>query len=105
MSTNRTTKIHCPRCAWAPGAHDRWECRPGCGTVWNTFETRGRCPGCAKRWLVTTCLACVVTSLHERWYHDEADDAWQDAESGELVETGAGADPATGPTPAPGGAS
>ena len=85
-----TTRIHCPRCAWAPSPHDRWECRPGCRTVWNTFETRGRCPGCAKRWLVTVCLACVVSSLHEHWYHDEGSDAdrWSDAEEQELVEVG-----------------
>ena len=71
-------KIYCPGCAWAPGRHDEWECRPGCGTVWNTFETRGRCPGCQKRWLVTVCLACFVSSLHEAWYHEEDEDcaAW-----------------------------
>jgi hypothetical protein len=75
------TRIYCPRCEWAPGPHDRWMCAPGCRTVWNTFETRGRCPGCAKRWLVTQCLTCLVASLHEDWYHDEApaaDDAWKD---------------------------
>jgi hypothetical protein len=85
-------KIFCPRCAWAPGPHDRWECRPGCRAVWNTFETHGRCPGCSKQWLVTVCLACNVGSLHEAWYHDEIDDSgtWEDAREHdeELVEVG-----------------
>ena len=86
------TKIYCPRCAWAPSPDDRWECRPGCHVVWNTFETRGRCPGCSKRWLVTVCLACFQASLHEHWYHDETTDAgvWSDATEQEeaLVEVG-----------------
>ena len=91
-------RIYCPKCEWAPGRHDEWECRPGCGTVWNTFETRGRCPGCSKRWLVTVCLACLVGSLHERWYHDEAGDAdaaWDAAQEHdeELVEVGGGLGP------------
>ena len=95
------TRIYCPRCAWAPSAEDRWECRPGCRTLWNTFETAARCPGCSKRWLVTVCLQCAQGSLHEHWYHDEATDAWQDAaaEDEALVETGGGSGgwPATAP--------
>ncbi len=89
------TKIHCPRCEWAPGPHDEWACTPGCGTIWNTFETRARCPGCRKQWTVTVCLACLVGSAHEDWYHDEETgrDAWRDAveHEEELVEVGAGA--------------
>ena len=90
------TRIYCPRCTWAPRSEDRWECRPGCRMLWNTFETGARCPGCSKQWRVTVCLACLVGSLHEEWYHDEATDAdaWSDAaaEEGELVEVGGGAD-------------
>ena len=87
-------KIHCPRCEWAPSAGDRWQCRPGCHTIWNTFETRARCPGCSKQWLVTACYACNTSSLHEDWYHDETPDT--QAHEGvkeherELVEVGAG---------------
>ena len=69
--------IYCPKCEWAPGPGDRWMCIPGCHTVWNTFETRARCPGCSKQWTVTQCLACLAASLHEDWYHDE----WTDADS------------------------
>ena len=66
------TRIYCPKCEWAPGPHDQWICVPGCLTVWNTFETRARCPGCSKQWRMTQCLVCLVRSLHEDWYHDEA---------------------------------
>jgi len=65
-------KIHCPLCAYRPHAGDRWICSPGCDTVWNTFDTRARCPGCSKQWRVTACPACDVTSPHNDWYHDEA---------------------------------
>ena len=65
------TRIFCPICSWAPAAHDRWQCRPGCYTIWNTFETHARCPGCQKQWKVTYCLACGIGSLHEEWYHDD----------------------------------
>jgi len=61
-------RLRCPRCRWRPRRHDRWICHPGCGFVWNTFETRGRCPGCAFQWAVTTCLACHETSPHLDWY-------------------------------------
>ena len=66
--------IYCPKCEYHPRAEDAWVCAPGCGTVWNTFETGGRCPGCAKRWTETCCPACLRWSPHEDWYHDEAGD-------------------------------
>ena len=62
-------EIYCPKCAWRPAPEDRWECFPGCGTAWNTFWTRGLCPGCAKQWRQTQCLACQQMSPHEHWYH------------------------------------
>ena len=40
----------------------------GCGTSWNTFLTRGRCPGCRHQWQWTSCLRCHGWSLHEDWY-------------------------------------
>lgn len=63
-------RIRCPRCAWRPQASDRWSCL--CGHVWNTFDTRGRCPGCGLQWLETQCLACHRYSAHEDWYEHEA---------------------------------
>lgn len=62
--------IHCPKCRWEPRASSRWECSPGCGRVWNTFETSGRCPGCGFVWRETQCLRCLRVSPHHDWYHD-----------------------------------
>lgn len=68
-------EIYCPKCAWRPGPEDRWECMPGCGAVWNTFWTRGLCPGCGMQWEVTQCLECQQVSPHKHWYHvPEADE-------------------------------
>ena len=72
-----TPRIRCPRCHWQPTGASRWCCDvgdtpepyfEGCRTVWNTFETRGRCPGCAHQWMWTTCHRCEQPSLHEHWY-------------------------------------
>jgi hypothetical protein len=69
--------IRCPLCQWHPNASSRWECADcghpeyffdGCGMVWNTFATRGLCPGCGHQWRWTTCLSCEGWSLHEEWY-------------------------------------
>src|SRR5438132_1271570 len=71
--------IRCPRCGWRPSASSRWSCDPvegpeppfqGCGTVWNTFSTRGRCPGCSHWWRWTSCLRCSEWSPHEDWYEN-----------------------------------
>ncbi|HEX8247592.1 MAG TPA: hypothetical protein VF599_05365 [Pyrinomonadaceae bacterium] len=83
---DRTTdfrRIRCPLCRWQPQASSRWCCSDaagyphffynGCGTVWNTFETRGRCPGCGHQWSWTDCLRCWGCSPHEDWYAGETD--------------------------------
>jgi len=71
------SRILCPLCRWQPNKSSRWYCfdspHPenffdGCGTHWNTFETRGLCPGCQHQWRWTTCLLCSGNSLHEDWY-------------------------------------
>lgn len=61
-------RIRCPKCRWEPRAEDCWSCEPGCGHVWNTFETRGCCPGCSKQWTETVCLRCLQWSRHDDWY-------------------------------------
>ena len=75
-------RIRCPHCRWQPERGSRWSCYPagapehflgGCGTSWNTFDTRGRCPGCSHQWRHTSCLACAKWSLHEDWYEREGD--------------------------------
>jgi hypothetical protein len=72
-------RIRCPLCAWRPDASSRWACVGfdgpesgflGCGTVWNTFATRGRCPGCAHQWRWTSCLMCGEWSPHVEWYEE-----------------------------------
>jgi hypothetical protein len=69
--------IRCPRCAWRPDASSRWRCAwvdtpepyfDSCGTVWNTFSTKGRCPGCHHQWQWTSCLRCSQWSPHSDWY-------------------------------------
>jgi hypothetical protein len=62
-------RIRCPRCSWEPARHDRWMCI--CLHIWNTFETRGVCPECGRRWANTQCLSCTQWSPHEDWYDDE----------------------------------
>jgi hypothetical protein len=71
------SRIRCPLCRWQPQRSDLWYCGDrghpeyffeGCGTMWNTFTTRGLCPGCRHQWRYTTCLRCKGWSLHEHWY-------------------------------------
>jgi hypothetical protein len=74
-------RIRCPLCAWRPGRSARWCCSrvdeperftEGCGTVWDTFSTGGRCPGCQHQWRWTMCLRCGGWSLHGEWYEEDA---------------------------------
>jgi hypothetical protein len=71
--------IRCPLCEWRPAPSSRWSCLwidtpepffEACGTDWNTFATRGRCPGCSHQWRWTSCLRCAGWSLHEDWYEE-----------------------------------
>lgn len=73
-------RIRCPHCSWQPGKSSRWFCGDcdypeyfygGCGTSWNTFETGGICPGCAHKWIWTSCLRCAKWSRHVDWYEKE----------------------------------
>lgn len=77
-----SARIRCPLCDWRPTPSSEWCCDgtftpespfPGCGTVWNTFETFGRCPGCGHQWQWTSCLRCGGWSLHEDWYVQDED--------------------------------
>jgi hypothetical protein len=70
-------RIRCPLCRWQPASSSVWCCLwfdtpepffEACGTIWNTFLTRGRCPGCSHQWRWTLCLQCAGWSLHEDWY-------------------------------------
>ena len=77
-------RICCPLCGWRPTASSLWVCDDcghpeyyfgGCGCVWNTFDTRGHCPGCGHRWRWTSCLYCGGWSPHEDWYATGPDDS------------------------------
>ena len=77
-------RVRCPLCGWRPAPTSLWVCADcghpeyfygGCGHVWNTFETRGICPGCGHRWRWTSCLYCAGWSLHEDWYAPAPDGA------------------------------
>jgi hypothetical protein len=81
VETPDFNRIRCPLCKWQPKASHRWFCAPcdhpeyfddGCGACWNTFSTRGRCPGCNHQWRWTACLNCAGWSLHDDWYENEA---------------------------------
>src|SRR6266550_7864627 len=74
-------RIRCPLCKWQPKPSHRWFCAPcdypeffadGCGACWNTFTTRGRCPGCRHQWRWTACLNCGGWSLHADWYENKS---------------------------------
>ena len=76
-SDENAGRIRCPFCEWTPGRGSKWYCSAcpepegflgGCGTMWNTFDTRGLCPGCRHQWRWTSCHACYKWSLHEDWY-------------------------------------
>jgi hypothetical protein len=80
---DRSSRIRCPHCDWRPQPSSHWYCAAcpvpegfflGCGTAWNTFETRGRCPGCQHQWQWTSCHACGEWSPHDDWYADDEDD-------------------------------
>ena len=66
--------VRCPACKWRPTRDDKWSCAPGCGEVWNTFATRGECPGCQRRWPRTQCMRCGEWSDHEAWYEEKKKD-------------------------------
>lgn len=70
-------RIRCPLCKWRPRASSRWFCADadapeffygGCGAMWNTFETGGKCPRCNHQWRWTSCLRCGGWSRHDDWY-------------------------------------
>src|SRR5258707_12233694 len=75
-------RIRCPLCHWQPQSSSLWCCLncghpeyfyEGCGTSWNTFTTKGLCPGCLHQWRYTACLQCAGWSLHDDWYSEGHD--------------------------------
>ena len=68
--------IRCPKCKWAPRAHDRWLCSK-CGHTWNTFDTGGVCPGCRYQIEPSTLKKAHATAIVEagRIMREETGDA------------------------------
>src|SRR4051812_50068418 len=69
-------RIRCPLCEWRPSPSSTWACYAEgtpeppfqwCGTSWNTFATRGRCPGCQHQWRGASGLGCGGRWLPEGW--------------------------------------
>ena len=80
---DRFSRIRCPLCQWHPKPSSVWACESygtpepyfgGCGTIWNTFATRGKCPGCSHQWRWTSCPHCDRWSPHDDWYDDGSRD-------------------------------
>ena len=76
-------RIRCPLCNWQPTSSSVWACQSfgtpepffgGCETIWNTFETKGVCPGCSHQWQWTSCHRCHGWSRHADWYEREPSD-------------------------------
>jgi predicted amidophosphoribosyltransferase len=55
--------------------------------LWNTFWTRGICPGCGYHWLKTQCPVCGELSPHEDWYHYPPSAEVEHTNESTLVET------------------
>lgn len=58
--------IECPQCEWSPDGGKHWGCT--CGHIWNTFDTKGKCPKCKTQWEDTRCPGCGSMSSHKTWY-------------------------------------
>ena len=56
----------CPSCRTAPPLGPFWKCG-ACGQSFDTFETRGVCPGCAHEYPVTMCLDCSEQRPMTEW--------------------------------------
>ncbi|MFQ3652376.1 MAG: site-2 protease family protein [Gemmataceae bacterium] len=76
----------CPQCLKAPPRGTHWVCHE-CETRFDTFETRGQCPGCGAWYLDTTCPQCHHSHHIDRWFLYRPGEApqepvaWQDANS------------------------
>jgi hypothetical protein len=73
----------CPRCYQAPPRGRHWVCDE-CETRFDTFETRGKCPGCGAWFLDTACPHCHESNHIDRWFLHRPDvgrvepTSWQD---------------------------
>jgi hypothetical protein len=66
-SLPRHTDCACPSCHTAPPKGLFWVCEE-CRTRFDTFDNRGRCPGCGAWYLQTTCPHCHDAHHIDRWF-------------------------------------
>jgi Zn-dependent protease len=59
----------CPSCRMAPPVGERWKCGH-CGQLFDTFETRAKCPGCGVKYEATMCLHCKEQHPMKDWVVD-----------------------------------
>jgi Zn-dependent protease len=57
----------CPACEKSPPRGQFWMCEH-CQSKFDTFATRGRCPGCGAWFLETTCPHCHATNHIDGWF-------------------------------------
>jgi predicted amidophosphoribosyltransferase len=68
-SFTRREDVACPACGTPPLVGAMWSCGPdGCGFLFDTFETKARCPKCEAHFAVTWCPTCGKPSPHRAWY-------------------------------------
>jgi len=61
--------IACPACGASPIVGMASICSPdGCGGLFDTFDTHGRCPHCDAQFAWTACPSCQKVSAHRAWY-------------------------------------
>jgi GNAT superfamily N-acetyltransferase len=65
---DETRRLHarCPKCQWTHNGGVHWQCK--CGSLMNTFATRGLCSRCNHQWQHTKCPKCAAWSPHVEWY-------------------------------------
>jgi len=73
MASKRKIEILCPKCGWRPSEDSIWCHDPGCGHIWNAFDTGGICPNCGGGGTTTQCPACGACSPHSAWYRETID--------------------------------
>jgi hypothetical protein len=56
----------CPSCRTAPMLGEKWKCDL-CGQAFDTFETQGVCPNCAKQFPMTMCGDCGEWHQMSEW--------------------------------------
>ena len=63
--------IQCSICEWNPDGEKHWGC--SCGHLWNTFDTKEKCPKCKTQWKNTRCPGCGKSTPHNDWYKTKED--------------------------------